>query len=68
MKMVVPPSALENDDNDDTALRARGESRDAPIAVVGAGPAGLTCATYLSRLGYRNLTLYEARQYAGGLR
>lgn len=40
----------------------------APIAVVGAGPAGLTCSTYLTRLGYRNVTVYESGGHAGGLR
>lgn len=51
-----------------TVLKARGESRSALVVIVGAGPAGLTCATYLSRLGYRNIVIYESAAYAGGLR
>ncbi len=36
------------------------------IAVVGSGPAGLSCATYLARLGY-DVTIYEKKPLAGGL-
>lgn len=77
MKMNVPPSVISSEDdtideNDKTGgqemLKARGESRLAPIAIIGAGPAGLTCATFLSRLGYKYITVYESGTYAGGLR
>lgn len=76
MEMDVPPSTASSDSEDEDdgdkedrhTLRARGQSKWAPIAVVGAGPAGLTCATYLSRLGYRRITVYESGKYAGGLR
>ncbi|MBL8025720.1 MAG: FAD-dependent oxidoreductase, partial [Fibrobacteres bacterium] len=36
------------------------------IAVVGAGPAGLSCAYFLARLGYKP-TIFEATQKAGGM-
>lgn len=36
------------------------------IGVVGSGPAGLSCAAYLARLGY-GVTVYERRPLAGGL-
>ena len=36
------------------------------IAVVGGGPAGLTCAAFLRRNGY-NVTIYERHDYLGGL-
>ncbi|MBO9496771.1 NAD(P)-dependent oxidoreductase [Thalassotalea sp. G20_0] len=36
------------------------------IAVVGAGPAGLSCAHYLARQGH-NITLFDAREKPGGL-
>lgn len=51
-----------------TVLKAQGKSRSALVVIVGAGPAGLSCATYLSRLGYRNIVIYESAGYAGGLR
>lgn len=35
-------------------------------AVIGSGPAGLTCAGELARLGY-DVTLFEALHYAGGV-
>ncbi len=36
------------------------------VAVVGAGPAGLTCAYFLAKMGYR-VTVFEAQQVAGGM-
>ena len=36
------------------------------VAVVGGGPSGLTCATFLRRNGY-NVTIYERHNYLGGL-
>jgi NADH-quinone oxidoreductase subunit F len=36
------------------------------IAIIGAGPAGLTCAFYLIRLGHK-VTVYEASPEAGGV-
>jgi len=45
-----------------TAGAARGRS----VAVVGGGPAGLTAAYHLARLGYA-VEIFEAREAAGGL-
>ncbi len=36
------------------------------VAVIGAGPAGLACASYLARLGY-DVTIFEKRPLGGGL-
>lgn len=36
------------------------------IGVVGSGPAGLSCATYLARLGY-DVTVYDRKALPGGL-
>lgn len=36
------------------------------VGIVGSGPAGLSCATYLARLGYA-VTVYERKPLAGGL-
>ncbi|MEE9202604.1 MAG: FAD-dependent oxidoreductase [Dehalococcoidia bacterium] len=41
----------------------RGEGR---VAVVGSGPAGLTCAEYLARKGY-SVTVFEALPQPGGM-
>lgn len=36
------------------------------VAVIGAGPSGLTCAYYLGRLGYY-VTVFESQDIAGGM-
>src|SRR5919112_4878359 len=36
------------------------------VGIIGSGPAGLSCATYLARLGYA-VTIYERKPLAGGL-
>jgi NADH-quinone oxidoreductase subunit F len=36
------------------------------VAVVGAGPSGLTCAYFLAKLGYR-VTVFESQSVAGGM-
>lgn len=56
------PSGLEE-------LRATGRSAETAggrIAVVGAGPAGMTCAHDLALLGY-DVTIYESSRVAGGM-
>jgi len=40
--------------------------RDEKVAVIGAGPAGLSCAYHLARKGYR-VTVFEAFPKAGGM-
>ncbi|MGQ9509898.1 MAG: FAD-dependent oxidoreductase, partial [Thermodesulfobacteriota bacterium] len=44
----------------------RVERPEARVAIVGAGPAGLSCAHQLSRMGYR-VTIFEALPVAGGM-
>jgi glutamate synthase (NADPH/NADH) small chain len=43
-----------------------GEANGKSVGIVGSGPAGLSCATYLARLGY-DVTVYEKKSLAGGL-
>lgn len=43
------------------------ESFQAKVALVGCGPASISCATFLARLGYTNLTVFEKNDYIGGL-
>lgn len=40
----------------------------AKIALIGCGPASISCATFLARLGYSDLTIFEKNQSIGGLR
>lgn len=42
--------------------------RNNKIALIGCGPASLSCATFLARLGYRDLTIFEKNDFIGGLR
>ncbi|XP_046578093.1 dihydropyrimidine dehydrogenase [NADP(+)]-like isoform X1 [Haliotis rubra] len=37
------------------------------IALIGCGPASISCATFLARLGYSDITVFEKNEYLGGL-
>ncbi|MBI4767980.1 MAG: FAD-dependent oxidoreductase [Deltaproteobacteria bacterium] len=41
-------------------------TQKAKVAVVGAGPAGLTCAYFLAKMGYK-VSVYEAQPVGGGM-
>ncbi len=41
-------------------------TKEQTVAVVGAGPAGLTCAYFLAKMGYK-VTVFEAQAVAGGM-
>jgi glutamate synthase (NADPH/NADH) small chain len=43
-----------------------GAANGKSVGVVGSGPAGLSCATYLARLGYA-VTIYDKKPLPGGL-
>lgn len=47
-------------------IYTKGTSNGKSVGIVGSGPAGLSCASYLARLGY-DVTVYEKRAQAGGL-
>ena len=44
----------------------RGEATGKSVGIIGSGPAGLSCAAYLARLGY-DVTVYDRKSLAGGL-
>lgn len=50
----------------DRQLFEKGESTGKSVGIIGSGPAGLSCAAYLARLGH-DVTVYEAREKPGGL-
>src|SRR5215207_4668731 len=52
--------------NGSRRLFEKGEPNGKSVGVVGSGPAGLSCATYLARLGY-DVTVYERKALPGGL-
>jgi len=41
-------------------------TQEPTVAVVGAGPAGMTCAYFLAKMGYR-VTVFESQPVAGGM-
>ncbi|ELU18829.1 hypothetical protein CAPTEDRAFT_161594 [Capitella teleta] len=43
------------------------ETYRAKIAMIGCGPASISCATFLARLGYSDITVFERRPFVGGL-
>lgn len=43
-----------------------GEPNGKSVGIIGSGPAGLSCATYLARLGY-SVTIYDRKSLPGGL-
>lgn len=58
--------AADFDLNDDwTYVPPKSKANGKKIAIVGAGPAGLTCGYYLSNQGY-NVTVFESAPKAGG--
>src|SRR5687767_5580312 len=52
--------------NSDKQIFTKGESNGKSVGIVGSGPAGLSSAAYLARLGY-DVTVYEQKEKAGGL-
>ncbi len=47
-------------------IRINPENADFKVAIIGAGPAGLSCAYFLARLGYRP-EIFEAEHRPGGM-
>lgn len=37
------------------------------VGLLGCGPASISCATFLARLGYNDITIFEREDYVGGL-
>lgn len=59
---IVADTARENGIKPKTAAEKNGKK----VAVIGSGPAGLTCAGDLAKLGY-DVTIFEALHAAGGV-
>lgn len=59
--MKIPQIVPPNLDNSSKSYQ------NSKIALIGCGPASISCATFLARLGYKNLVIYEKEKYIGGL-
>ena len=53
-------------DHTDKAKEPFPVTKDQKVAVVGAGPAGLTCAYFMAKMGY-GVTVFESQPVAGGM-
>ena len=53
-------------DHTDKAKEPFPVTKDQKVAVVGAGPAGLTCAYFIAEMGY-GVTVFESQSVAGGM-
>lgn len=52
----------------DLAIQNLGPEYRSKIAFLGCGPASISCATFLARMGYSDLTIFEKSESIGGLR
>lgn len=57
---------VEINEGIDPAYETPEEKHPEKIAIVGAGPSGLTCAYDLARMGYTNIKIFEALPVPGG--
>ncbi|MCR4963188.1 MAG: NADH-quinone oxidoreductase subunit NuoF [Firmicutes bacterium] len=65
LKRFVADYAMSHEDemvNDEAPVAKNGKK----VAIIGAGPSGLTCAHYLARLGYE-VDVFESQPIAGGV-
>lgn len=46
-------------------VQKQGESNGKKVAIIGSGPAGLSCASFLAQMGY-DVTIFEMREHEGG--
>ncbi|TKR83247.1 hypothetical protein L596_016870 [Steinernema carpocapsae] len=51
----------------DKVVASRNDSHKQPVALIGCGPASISCASFLARLGYTDVTIYEKEDFIGGL-
>ena len=63
LKRYVSDYILKDDEPHTDIIFPR---KDKKIAIIGAGPSGLTCAYYLAKLGY-DVTVFESQSVAGGV-
>lgn len=64
MEAYIGDLSIEN--NYELPIEVNERAKDKKIAVIGSGPAGLTCAAFLARKGVK-VTIYEKHDKIGGL-
>jgi len=63
---ALKDSVFQTDENDDSLLSTKPNPTNKNVAVIGAGPCGLTAGYYLSRKGH-NVTVFDANEEPGGM-
>ncbi len=66
LERFVADYALQNEQPEESPARESASGSGRRVAVVGSGPAGLTCAADLARMGYQ-VTIFEALHKSGGV-
>ena len=64
MEAYIGDLSIEN--NSELSIEVDERAKDKRVAVIGSGPAGLTCAAFLARRGVK-VTIYEKHDNLGGL-
>ena len=64
MEAYIGDLSIEN--NYEVSIEVDERAKDKRVAVIGSGPAGLTCAAFLARRGVK-VTIYEKHDKLGGL-
>ena len=64
MEAYIGDLSIEN--NYELSIEVDERTKDKRVAVIGSGPAGLTCAAFLARRGVK-VTIYEKHDKLGGL-
>lgn len=64
MEAYIGDLSIEN--NYELSIEVDERAKDKSVAVIGSGPAGLTCAAFLARRGVK-VTIYEKHDKLGGL-
>ena len=64
MEAYIGDLSIEN--NYELSIEVDERAKDKKVAVIGSGPAGLTCAAFLARKGVK-VTIYEKHDKLGGL-
>ena len=70
IKKFIAEQDLKSEDRyvpDPLYRRPIDKGYDQKVAIIGAGPTGLSCAYYLARMGYSNVTVFDRNPAPGGM-
>ena len=70
IKKFIAEQDLKSDDRyiaEPIRRRPIDKDYEEKVAIIGAGPAGMSCAYYLARMGYVNVTVFDRNKEPGGM-